>query len=215
MIVSVEDPPEKIDIKRLLILLLMASLKKTKSIYYDPSKKFRCVFCDASCNDDTEIENTKIECGRQVKVGKSVYTCSDNCTIAYCRKDNIYFIEAHKTNWTELYDLTKKHIQDKITAGEKPNKDTILMCKTYKTLVDIADMLIDNDWYKAGIMFNKSQEMFTNTGEYIFTDFNQGNSYMNYLNYLAKIKQTGRACMNMYSTELERTFNEQTEKLWL
>jgi len=135
MIVSVEDPPEKIDIKRLLILLLMASLKKTKSIYYDPSKKFRCVFCDASCNDDTEIENTKIECGRQVKVGKSVYTCSDNCTIAYCRKDNIYFIEAHKTNWTELYDLTKNTFKTRLLLEKNRIKIRYLCVKRIKHLL--------------------------------------------------------------------------------
>jgi hypothetical protein len=193
----------------------MASLKKTKSIYYDPSKKFRCVFCDASCDDDLEIENTKVECGREVKVGKSVYSCSDNCTIAYCRKDNIEYIQIHMKYWMQLYDVTKEYITHKISGGEKPKKDMILMCKTYKTLIDISDMIIKNDWYKAGILFKKSQEMFTNTGEYIITDLNQGNNYLNYLNYLEKLKQTGRACMNMYSTQLERTFNAQTEKLWL
>ena len=84
MIVSVEDPPEKIDIKRLLILLLMASFYFPEDVFhhiksFTKPNIWKCDFCE--CEEDMKVEMPKM-----IKTigSKHIYYCESCVTHCLC-----------------------------------------------------------------------------------------------------------------------------------
>jgi len=109
-------------------------------------------------------------------------------------------------------DFYRKQVLKDIEQGEKTPKPILIIAKATKTRKDICDLLLKQDWLKAGLLYMKSKDLFTEAGE-IYLEHAE-KRYIEFLNALEVIKQIGGNLMEVSTADKDGCGTIDTQGLW-
>jgi len=188
----------------------MSTKKQTKSGVKAKGQHY-CYCCGVICGTKYTFTDNTTELARTTVTDRH-YTCSMTCMKAL-------LIRQQKKTLGDILEVTnkncdfyRKQVLIDIALGEKTPKPILIIAKATKTRKDICDLLLKQDWLKAGLLYMKSKDLFTEAGE-IYLEHAE-KRYIEFLNALEVIKQIGGNLMEVSTADKDGCGTIDTQGLW-
>ena len=106
----------------------------------------------------------------------------------------------------------RKQLLVDIAQGVKTPKPILILAKSNKTITDICELLLKQDWLKSGLLYMKSKDLFTEAGEILLEHAEK--KYIAFLNVLEVIKHNGENLMEVSTADKDGCGTIDTQGLW-
>lgn len=188
----------------------MSTKKQTKSGVKAKGQHY-CYCCGVICGTKYTFTDNTTELARTTVIDRH-YSCSMTCMKALIfrqqKKHLGLILEAiNKDNF-----VFRKQLLVDIAQGVKTPKPILILAKSNKTITDICDLLLKQDWLKSGLLYMKSKDLFTEAGEILLPYDDK--KYLSLLNVLEVIKQIGGNLMEVLTANRDGCGTIDTQGLW-